>query len=500
MDFRKELKMKKIFAQIKLLTVIIGSSFFVSAQTSPVAIQPIPNLSDWQSNMIVYGQQLCNRLPTYTGFDQWNNPNGLIETYYDAESVFYQIADFTGNPAWRQCAQYAEQIYRDRYVMNANNGNGGNVPGYWNFSTGLTRDFQLTGDVNSKQAAILLSQNAAFARDNTPIEETASAITMREVSYAIISYLDAEDLGEPRRERLGHLVTQQLGHLDQVSTPNGFQTTCTNVFMAALATDALIRFYEKTNDPRIPPKLKILADRLWTSHWQPTSKSFKYYNYGSPCQTNIISIDASPDLNLMIASLYGWLYHQSGNLTYLYRGDKIFAGGVTQSFLGNGKQFDQNYRGSFNYVRWRMETPLNAVYYGSTNGDYDGDGKADEVVFRSSNRTWYLNQSERGFAAIGFGSETDKPVSADFDGDGLTDIAVYRPSNGTWYIRNSSDESISYIRFGVAEDIPVPKDFDGDGKADATVFRPSNGIWYRLNSSNNQSSDTRFGLTGDKPL
>ncbi|MEP6601405.1 MAG: chemotaxis protein CheW, partial [Nitrospirota bacterium] len=42
----------------------------------------------------------------------YGNPNGLNETYYDGESVFYRIAEYNAANAasWRQCAQRAERI------------------------------------------------------------------------------------------------------------------------------------------------------------------------------------------------------------------------------------------------------------------------------------------------------------------------------------------------------------------------------------------------------
>ena len=76
-------------------------------------------------------------------------------------------------------------------------------------------DGEHTSDATSKQAAVLLSQNAAYCGDATPLEWTAGPVMSREVAYCLMSYLNAEALGEPRRARMTQLADQALGHIDQ---------------------------------------------------------------------------------------------------------------------------------------------------------------------------------------------------------------------------------------------------------------------------------------------
>jgi len=131
-----------------------------------------------------------------------------------------------------------------------------------------------------------------------------------------------------------------------------------------------------------------------------------------------------------------------------------------------------------------------------TKFDFDGDGRADQAVFRTSDRVWYLLRSSSGFTAAQFGVSTDKITPADFDGDSKTDIAVFR--DGIWYWLNSSNGAFNSVQFGQAGDIPVPADYTGDGRAELAVYR--GGIWHTLNLANGGFQGVQFGISTDKPV
>jgi hypothetical protein len=304
--------------------------------------------------MLTYGGRHCPL------FD--NPATQLGSTFYDATRVYYQMADYTGDAAWNRCAAKARYAYRDTYVIP----NRGSVPAYWNFSTGLRMDWQRTGDALSRSAAIDLSRRASYAPDGVPLQWTAPTTRSREVAFTVLSYLDAEALGEPRRARLGDLVAQSLGHVDQwfisktsrapvpfPEVPAAAGQYYLQPFMVGLTAQALIRYWEVTRDGRVLPAVKTAIDALWEKAWVPADQAFWYQNWAADAESAFPAQPGAPDLNLLIAPAFAWVYVQTGEDKYRDWGDQIFAGGVRRAWLGAAKQFNQNYAWSFDYVRWR---------------------------------------------------------------------------------------------------------------------------------------------------
>ena len=143
---------------------------------------------------------------------------------------------------------------------------------------------------------------------------------------------------------------------------------------------------------------------------------------------------------------------------------------------------------------------LNAAVPVRTLFDYDGDGRADVSVFRSSTNRWYeILSGNSSVVEQTFGLAGDIVAPADYDGDGKTDIAIFRPASGDWWYLSSINNAQVQTHWGGAGDIPRPSDFDGDGKADFVVFRSAENNWYRFGSTG-AVSIVNFGLAGDKPV
>jgi hypothetical protein len=148
-------------------------------------------------------------------------------------------------------------------------------------------------------------------------------------------------------------------------------------------------------------------------------------------------------------------------------------------------------------------------------GDFDGDGKADPGIWRSSQGVWIIPLSSAnytGFLFSQWGLTGDTPIVADIDGDGLADIGFYR--NGLWgFLKSSLNYDFccgQFFFWGGAGLQPVVGDFDGDGKADIAYMVPPSGgesaAYAILTSSSNYDFNEAllvaagFPALGDTPV
>lgn len=299
----------------------------------PTPLPPLASLTKYNERMIAKGKvQLGNRDAILVA-SMWEGN----AWYYDGTRVAYQIADYTGDKSFAGYAQNPLDVYRP-YVI----GNDGHIKGWYSFAQGLRMHFDRTGDEASKQAVITLANGS----DKAKTEDVAPESMSRELAYAIDVLLQAEKLGQPRYARLAEYVDLSLGHCDQWFVQEKFGTM--KPFMFALTAEALIKWHEATKDPRVLPALKLGADWIWAKAWVAADRSFVYeVTPGQPLGKG------EPDLNLLIVPVFGWLYTQTGDRSYIDKGDQIFTGGVDGAWLDDGKHFNQNYRWSMDYLKWR---------------------------------------------------------------------------------------------------------------------------------------------------
>jgi len=117
------------------------------------------------------------------------------------------------------------------------------------------------------------------------------------------------------------------------------------------------------------------------------------------------------------------------------------------------------------------------------NGDFDGDGIPDAVIFRPSNNKWYIwstgNNKEIGSSFV-FGTTGCIPVlGGDYDGDGIPDVQYFDPATDSWHIHYSKDGSTHTVSsWGLSGDIPFTGYITPDYVLDQNFYRPSTGFFY----------------------
>ena len=181
----------------------------------------------------------------------------------------------------------------------------------------------------------------------------------------------------------------------------------------------------------------------------------------------------------------------SGNGTLIYNvasnGGAIRSGTITVS--GSGINC------TFRVHQWTRASMPGV----SAEGDFDGDARADMVVYNPASGNWAFSFSTGPGWTLPWGWSATVPVPADYDGDGTTDSAGYHPASGNWYILKSSDGQMLQQAHGFSTAIPVPADYDGDGQADIAVLHRGTGTW-RIKYSGGGGLYKQFGWSATIPV
>jgi hypothetical protein len=306
----------------------------------------LPAVAQWEDNMRKYGKKHVNTnyigcCGDYTGV--W---------YYDGARVFLQIFDYTGDASFLDFAKSIRTAYRDRMLATE-----GSLK-YAVFPHGLREFYQRYGDQQSRAALLAMRTSPGFGyRAQWGAPWNAS----REMAYALSLHVVSESVGlarqietslgfEPGESMFDEHMAIVLGHFEQWFASETARFVYP--FMVGLSVEALIDYYEVSGDPEVPWLLKLAADKMYPNPltWHEASESMMIVEE----KNGVITRGPAPDLNMMIAPLYGWVFQQTGDVKYRDIGDRLFRSGVQKAYLDGGKQFSQNYRWSFKYLQWRV--------------------------------------------------------------------------------------------------------------------------------------------------
>jgi len=351
------------------LISLIGLGLLSCAGIGAAAASEPELLSQWEEEMVTEGKIRGDYLR-----NSGNAASRLDAVYYDAQRVFLEIADYTGDAEpWTGYADTAGDIYRTQYLEP----NDYIVAGYMRFAHGNFMDWERTGDETARDRVLQLQENAAFSAPE--LNGTSSSWYQqrysREIAYAIENNMLAEKTGaEPNEPRMEMLLDMALGHIDQWTSGNFIgsdpQWHFVQSFMTGLTASALIDYQEHAEaegrpDHRIEPAIAKLTAWLWENMWvEDVGGSPGAWNtnggtgqgafrYVSPTTEGVGTTNPAPDLNMLIAPMFAWMYKQTGDQQYLEKADKIFNGGVAMASIDDGKRFNQSYRTSFTFLRFR---------------------------------------------------------------------------------------------------------------------------------------------------
>ena len=403
-------------------TVLPTASF---TPTPPTSFPAIAGLSAWENNMANPDPYDRHGLP-YRSAEWWctnntdTNPwwsldNGNFVGYFDIpSSIYFQAWNYDGariyqqvsdydyyvrgmpgyqNPAhrdhWKRCAALAMEPYRETALATK----GGFIREPNQFAFGLGMNYLRTGDNTDRLAVNILAHNPAW---NVYYTGNVLAVTSRLSSYLFDDRLAAEIIGGPRNNAFVlRAADVLLGYLDQsynlsLSNPNQ-QYYDIHPFLLGTVMEALITYYEldvakgKVPDARIPLEIKKALDWLEATQYISSTHVFAYQVYDLPKDPNLVAgamYDATT-LNDLVAPAFAWYWSKTNNTTYRTEGDDLFNhtfddAGHSGGLIGGGwtwsvKEFNQIYKWSFDYVRWR------------TGQNPDGSSPAVETVLAEAN-------------------------------------------------------------------------------------------------------------------
>lgn len=336
--------------------------------------------------------------------DSSNTPDNKIGAcYYDIMETGDKLKTTFSDSGFDNIIADGVTWYRDNYVR----ANGGRIPSWEAFTTGLLSHFQATGDTISKATVDSIAQNASYSVSSVPADlELQDFYWSRECAYTGLAYINNFLAGNGLNSRVTQLKNWSMGHIRQWMGVDPVFLTGHSLyyrpFMHWLTTYFLIEYYKRVSaDPAI---LQIITDSIdwqWNNYWR-SGDTFPSFNYTS-VDTSAFSAGAdvthpsgiwyntarsdyedypgynsggtesSNDLNLMGVAIYGWLWTQTFDSKWLTRGDEIWRGGVPYydvtnhwqhgGFLGGvtstgvkGKSCNQCYKWSWEYPKQRLIT------------------------------------------------------------------------------------------------------------------------------------------------
>jgi hypothetical protein len=394
-------------------TVLPTATF---SPTPPSSSPQLSGLATWQSNMVNPNPYSGSGGTPYASAEWWCSNNqqtnpwwsidnanflGHFDTNYnwgssyfrsfnyDGGRVYQQIADYdyntpgmpgyqdpTARAHWNRCAQEIMDPFKNDWIASR----GAMAIEANIFPFGLEMNYIRTGDTTNLQAIGYMANSFPFG---TMYAFSLDPSYDRLMGYLLDAELAAEMTGSPRNtDFVPRQVDILLGTLDQLrnlSFTNPAAQIGAHPFFIGAVMEALIDYYEldvaegNQPDARVPLEIKKTLDWLKTNAYVASTHTLEYNFYDLPNNPSLVAGAgfSATELNDLVAPAYAWYWSLTGDAASLTTGDDLFNHAFDSAsfynpkgYLGNGwtwsaKEFNQIYKWSFDFVRWR--TLPNAV-------------------------------------------------------------------------------------------------------------------------------------------
>jgi hypothetical protein len=91
-------------------------------------------------------------------------------------------------------------------------------------------------------------------------------------------------------------------------------------------------------------------------------------------------------------------------------------------------------------------------------GDYNGDKRAEAVIYRASTGLWYGPfNGAAGVFQLNLGGPGDVPIPGYYDANQVEDPAIYRKGTGLWFSVLSGGGVARVDGLGQPTDVPIQK-------------------------------------------
>lgn len=316
-----------------------SGAWLTRSTSQTISIQAIPDrrkmpeLAKWQQVMLKGAKKYCVTGTEDYGMFTWE----LHAWYYDGAKVFFQVADWTGDPLFEKCAWNIARQYATRAIAI-----NGAFAGYRVFTDGLAEAYKRSGDPLYRDAIKALAYGGAYSKSGGMPHEHL----IRETAYALVAYNNLERVGEPKHPMADRAVNYLLTHFDAFLTSN---YSLYQSFFIGLASHALIERYEIDHDPRIPVAIKKMADHTIAKTWTGTALLINPEPKGPKCDWGCQQ--PNTDLLNLSAHAFAWYGATFGDEEVRKLARDMFAHSLDTDVLFYGKQFSQNYWLSFKTVK-----------------------------------------------------------------------------------------------------------------------------------------------------